>query len=108
MPSARPWRRRNAYDAQLSLPDPATGKPAVRRVRLEDPDGIPAATVRREAGSLRGMKSVIGDLHSITFNQTIREARAKAGSHLSQPIDLLETSFRASAGHRPSTVPATR
>jgi len=54
------------------------------------------------------MKSVIGDLHSITFNQTIREARAKAGSHLSQPIDLLETSFRASAGHRPSTVPATR
>lgn len=39
------WERNGSYYAQLTIVDDATGRKAVRRVRLEDKDGIPIPTV---------------------------------------------------------------
>ena len=39
------WERNSTYYAQLSIPDPLTGRKSVRRVRLEDKDGQPVATL---------------------------------------------------------------
>jgi hypothetical protein len=38
------WERNGTYYGQLTIATPATGAKAVRRVRLEDKDGIPVTT----------------------------------------------------------------
>ena len=39
------WGRNGAFYAQLTLPHPVTNLPVVRRVRLEDKDGVPVTTL---------------------------------------------------------------
>jgi len=39
------WERNGTFYAQLTMPHPTTGLPVVRRVRLEDKDGVPVNTV---------------------------------------------------------------
>lgn len=39
------WERNETFYAQLTVPDPRTGRKAVRRVRLEDKDGQPVTTL---------------------------------------------------------------
>jgi integrase len=39
------WERNQTFYAQLSIPDPLTGRKSVRRVRLEDKDGNPVSSL---------------------------------------------------------------
>ena len=41
------WQRNGTFYAQLSIPDPLTGRKFVRRVRLEDKDGNPVPTLAK-------------------------------------------------------------
>jgi hypothetical protein len=50
------WERNGSYYAQLTIVDDATGKKAVRRVRLEDKDGTPIATVEDAVKAMASMK----------------------------------------------------
>jgi integrase len=50
------WERNNTFYGQLTITDPATGKKAVRRVRLEDRDGNPVTTIPQAAAVLNKMK----------------------------------------------------
>lgn len=50
------WERNGTFYAQMTMPHPTTGLPVVRRVRLEDKDGTPAATVPQAVAVMNKMK----------------------------------------------------
>jgi len=50
------WERNGAFYGQLTITDPATGRKAVRRVRLEDKDGNPVNTIPQAVAMLNKMK----------------------------------------------------
>jgi integrase len=50
------WERNGTFYGQLTITDPGTGAKAVRRVRLEDKDGIPVNTVPQASAILNKMK----------------------------------------------------
>ena len=50
------WQRNGTFYGQLTIINPATGAKAVRRVRLEDKDGQPVATVPQAVAVLNKMK----------------------------------------------------
>ncbi len=60
------WSRNGAYYAQLTIVDPATGKKAVRRARLEDSEGNPVQTVA-EAIKVMNRLKVKRDDNSLTL-----------------------------------------
>jgi integrase len=55
------WERNGAFYGQLTIADPNTGAKAVRRVRLEDKDGNPVATVPQAVAVMGKLKSQRGD-----------------------------------------------
>lgn len=50
------WQRNGTFYAQLTIPHPVTGLPVVRRVRLEDKDGVPVATVPQAQAVMSKLK----------------------------------------------------
>jgi integrase len=50
------WERNQTFYAQLTVDDEATGKKAVRRVRLEDSEGKPVSTVADAVRVMRKLK----------------------------------------------------
>ena len=50
------WQRNGAFYGQLTITNPESGAKAVRRVRLEDKDGNPVATVPQAAAALNKLK----------------------------------------------------
>jgi len=50
------WQRNGTFYAQLTISHPITGKPVVRRVRLEDKDGLPVSTVPQAIAVMNKMK----------------------------------------------------
>ena len=50
------WERNGAFYAQLTMPQPTTGLPVVRRVRLEDKNGVPVATAPQAVAVMNKMK----------------------------------------------------
>lgn len=50
------WERNGAFYAQLTIPHATTGLPVVRRVRLEDKDGVPVSTVPQAVAVMNKMK----------------------------------------------------
>ena len=50
------WERNGSFYAQITMPHPTTGLPVVRRVRLEDKDGTPVASVPQAVAVMNKMK----------------------------------------------------
>lgn len=50
------WERNGTFYAQLTIPHPTTGLPVVRRVRMEDKDGNPVATIPQALAGMNKMK----------------------------------------------------
>ena len=55
------WERNGSFYAQMTMPHPTTGLPVVRRVRLEDKDGVPVATVPQAIATMNKMKAQRSD-----------------------------------------------
>ena len=55
------WERNGSFYAQMTMPHPATGLPAVRRVRLEDKNGVPVDTVPQAIATMNKMKAQRAD-----------------------------------------------
>lgn len=50
------WERNGTFYAQITIPDPSTGRKAVRRVRLEDKAGNPVTTLASAVKGMSGLK----------------------------------------------------
>jgi len=50
------WRRGEAFYAQLTIEDAITGKKVVRRLRLEDGDGVPVETVAQAVAAMAALR----------------------------------------------------
>ncbi len=50
------WERNGTFYAQMTMPHPTTGLPVVRRVRLEDKDGVPVTTIPQAVAGMNKMK----------------------------------------------------
>lgn len=55
------WERNGSFYAQMTMPHPTTGLPVVRRVRLEDKNGVPVATVPQAVATMSKMKAQRAD-----------------------------------------------
>src|SRR5580692_1419124 len=50
------WERNGSFYAQLTIADDATGRKAVRRVRMEDADGNPVPTVAEAVKAMNKLR----------------------------------------------------